>query len=937
MAPPGPARQSKDNPPPQTGKRKTDSNLASNARKRAKTYDARTLAVQSSNAALSNTGELNLSAFVASREYEIRALEAGIRNARNALTSRAFQKVPRSLRRRTASHNVKRVPARLRARARREMMEDNTPTVTARRRKPTEQMRLRLETARRLQSVNARSKIRRKAAKAASGVDKKDSSAAKEAGVGTDAEHAHNIAPRVPKVKKDKLSHPEKPVSKFKKRQRGKAWLPTHMFHAKRAHMSESKAPLWRFAIPMTPTEKSYRPTHRANGARGAIAWDMSYMSTIGLEGVESSIEGLLKAMGVDGEGAWGAKGKKWRAGTRALEAWMHERDAENLLIAPVTLIWCAPDKFEDVEMVDADKPPTNTKPVKRKMFIRVHPSAFLQLWVELLKVSKIQKPPVTLEDLRFEIGSIEISGPGSTEALLAALTPVFPSKEGSRADHPEALWQSLAGVTNPSSLPKNALLAFSISDPRLRHPPRTTKILDSEEDASKLARILSSWPPDATLSKPELFSRPARLLASRLLPSQKAISKRKALASPGEYPAPKPTDPSIPIVVFVSQLGGSSRGSNSQGRWTVLLPWKCVTPVWYSIMYYPLSSGGNPRFGGVKEQQQLAFESGEAWFPGDFPGTRAGWVWELRQRELQKIDWERRPKGKRVEFDSVHLGHGKRGEIGRGWACDWERLVNRPPKANEDSKRTETADTTRNGKTKQKPKIRSVSDEKAVDSILDQPLGPPHEIHQLVPSDASTILSNKLEHIQALLAKPALATVKINLVSRGTPTPCARIYRLPTTNPTLRDQWLSLLSQPSSSNRMKNTRSKQLIIPNPIQTVEQGEEPAAREALLSSLLPSDPKNSSDHLPTPDETDLIGFVTTGNYNLSSGKGTGIGVILVNKIEVYAPTSPPSALASVDAKARAASAGLKIGKAKLTRTCIVRAAGESVGRLGWWEI
>lgn len=94
---------------------------ASNARKRAKAYDARTLAVQSSEAALSKTGELDAAAFVAAREYEIRALESGIQNSKNALSTRAFQKVPRHLRRRTASHNVKRVPSRLRARARREV------------------------------------------------------------------------------------------------------------------------------------------------------------------------------------------------------------------------------------------------------------------------------------------------------------------------------------------------------------------------------------------------------------------------------------------------------------------------------------------------------------------------------------------------------------------------------------------------------------------------------------------------------------------------------------------------------------------------------------------------------------------------------------------------------------------------------------------------
>lgn len=106
---------------PSSSKRKSGPDPFSAARKRAKTFDARTLAVQSSDAALSKTGELDVFAFVAAREFEIRALEDGMRSSKASMAWRAFQKVPRNLRRRTASHNVKRVPKRLKARAKREV------------------------------------------------------------------------------------------------------------------------------------------------------------------------------------------------------------------------------------------------------------------------------------------------------------------------------------------------------------------------------------------------------------------------------------------------------------------------------------------------------------------------------------------------------------------------------------------------------------------------------------------------------------------------------------------------------------------------------------------------------------------------------------------------------------------------------------------------
>lgn len=117
-------------------KRKPFTQQTAADRKRAKTFDARTLAAQSSDAALSASGELDAAAYVSAREFEIRSLERGIQQSRSALTSRAFQQVPRSLRRRTASHNVKRVPRRLRARAKREVL--HRPLGFTRRRKMTD-------------------------------------------------------------------------------------------------------------------------------------------------------------------------------------------------------------------------------------------------------------------------------------------------------------------------------------------------------------------------------------------------------------------------------------------------------------------------------------------------------------------------------------------------------------------------------------------------------------------------------------------------------------------------------------------------------------------------------------------------------------------------------------------------------------------------------
>lgn len=762
------------------------------------------------------------------------------------------------------------------------MADDNTPTITARRRKPSQMMRIRLDTARRLQAINAKTKARRAAAKLKGDQENKTS-------LEKEGSHAFDIAPRIPKIKKNKLSRPTPAEPKYRKRQKCKTWLPTHLYHAKRAHMATTNDPIWRFAIPLSPTEKSYRPTHRARGARGAVAWDMSYMSTIQLEGTEPTIQAVLNAVGVDGDNAWGAKGKKWRAGTRSLRAWTFEKDHRERPTAPVTLIWCA--KQEDAEMVDADGPQSkSSKNNRRKLWIRVHPSAFLQLWNDVLEVSKKQNPPVMVEDLRFEIGSIEITGPGSAEALLAALKPILgPDGNAPAVQSPEAVWSSLLGVSNPSSLPQHALLSFAVSDPRLHFPPRTLHVPDTESHMNDLAIALSTWHPDKTQGPSKLFDRSARLAAARQLPSQRAINRRRTLAGPGKYPSAQPSDPEIPVMILANKPQARAKRSNAPGSWTVLLPWKCVVPVWYSVMFYPLSSGGNPLLGGLKQQQQLAFEASEAWFPGDFPGTRAGWEWGQRETAKARREWERRPKGRRHEFDNILLGDGRpKGEIGHGWACDWERLLQGPgqddagDKGSSDKKSTE-------------PKDADKTD--TPDLII-----PPLNIHNIRFPMADTYQTlNKLDRTS--LDASTLATVYLSLTTRGTPTPRARIYRLPT-DPALRQKWLDLGSV--STNKPGQSKT-----PKGSNAAPESEE--ARRLLANSLIsPVDEDSGSDHLDVPTEDDLIGFVTTGNYNLSEGKGTGIGSIQLSK--VLAHDVKPSE----------------------RRMCIIRAAGERSGRLGAWE-
>ncbi|KAF3768870.1 hypothetical protein M406DRAFT_344837 [Cryphonectria parasitica EP155] len=931
-------------PPPSQKPGGGGSGGGARSHKRAKVHDARTIRAQPADAALRD-GELDLQAFLSAREFEIRALTSGMSASKHINNRRAFQLVPRAMRRRTASHNAKKLPKRLRARARREQVEDNTPTVETRRRKPkTSRGRIRAEVARRL-GVLAEKKRQRKLreARKRAGEDGEGEDSGKGMEVEVEVEESAAIRqlietrPARPKVRRNLLNEPPRPKARFRKRQIDKTWLPTHLWHAKRAKMTPPKDPLWRFAIPLTPNEKVYRPTHRASTARGAMVWDMSYMSTIGLYGHEAGIQRILGALGMSHGSLWDDRGKKWRDGRRKWSGMLSKEKGDiRRPVGPATVIWDP----EPVTVQNAEDSSQPAKKLERQVFIRLHPSCFLEVFNILTKLIKRETPRLYVEDLRFEVGSIELTGPGATEALLGVIHPYHEGPE-KREDHAR-LFGSLLATANDAALPSDVVLGFSAQDPRLRHPPRTVQARTADTtQPDDSDRTSSAGSPSPYL----LFDRNARFRAS-CFPSQKALNRRRGTNPPGHPLQVSKADPPFPVILLSSRLKTST-----QSTWTLLAPWKCILPLWHSLVHYPLSTGGNPRVGGLDELRQVTFEQGLPWFPGDFPGTEAGAAWELEQRQKRNADWERRPKSKRVAWESLDLGAGRKGEIGIGWACEFESLfgLRQEPESDQGHTATENTDKSHEKEADDAGKAEPVK----THEILPHPLT---LVHHLSKTTFNTLLSTKSPETQP--PKYSIASVKITFPGRGVVNPCARIYRLPsrkaavqqpqsTTQPEipathplpqtkelptgLRNQWLAKLpgsntkrpAAPGNNNKEKKTANQPTRFPTDADHHTQ--KLLLVQSLVANKVPFPPPamhmascdNNDPHHPLiPGEEDLIGYVTKGEFSLSEGKGVAIGAVSVEK-----------ALESL------LMAG---GSREEGRVCVVRNAGEVTGWVGRWE-
>ncbi|KAI1378935.1 ribonucleases P/MRP protein subunit POP1-domain-containing protein [Hypoxylon crocopeplum] len=864
--------------------------------KRVKTHDVRSIAAQKSHAALKD-GELNVQSFVGSLSFEINALDESMRRTRTSQTSRAFQRVPFRMRRRAAAHNYKQVPKRLQGRARREMADDNTPTVNSSTRKPnTTRARLRSETARKLGILAKRKRLQKLKS---SGAD----------------EETIAIRAARPKIRRNDLNDPVISARRFRKRQLSKTWLPTHLWHAKRARMTPPKEPLWRFTIPLTPTQKVYRPTHRIQWEKGAMAWDMSYMSTIGLSGPQNSIQNVLKSLGLTQEALWSDKAKRWRAGHMHWTGTLSRKAKDGVhIIGPATIIWNPEEKVDNA----------NERKQFRQLYIRIHPSAFLEVFNELLRLAKMQNPRPYIEDLRFEIGSIDIIGPDSMEALLGVLEPYI-SKPELKEPH-VSRFESLAGLKDSGALPVGSMLAFSIMDPRLRYPPRRVPLPQTTDQNAQVALLeaISAFRKEEAPKPYRLFDRDARFKASKL-PSQQSLNRRRGKGAPGAVLKPTLVDPPIPIMLLASR---HSIDSQSSGTWTLILPWKCVLPVWYSLMRYPLSTGGNPWFGGLDEIRHVTFERGLPWFPGDLPGTDAGKFWELEDRKVRKKAWDRMPKGKRVNWESLDLGAGRKGEVGVGWNCDYDTLLglNKANELNEMEMEMET-----DSKDEDDGSKATSRDEKQA-----TPVNRLEGIMQLPRSTFTTYQSPTSESPPPA----ALVTANIKMLGRGVVTTCARIYRLPDAQPVVVSTQAEVPAtepppQPRAEGKLPSNLHEQWLARRPSKGSSSKKVPSNRDMdletrvqLLAQELISPPApfpppapNSEDingHPLCPNEEDLIGFVTTGSFNLRDGRGDAIGNLSATKVleelRRYKNREDPAA-----------------------RLCVVRNAGQNVGWLAKWEL
>lgn len=623
--------------------------------------------------------KLDVPALVQSREFEIRSLEKSQLKSKYASSTRVFQSLPRELRRRTASHNVKRVPKRMRPRALKEMGLSNRTLAKETKGVSTSGKPLHKShpRGRELYKLRRKAKLLKYAAKykltghALHGeiVDVKkmnmrtklksikqkiqkieserkfqedkliqDEHSDENTILGHDVGAAKNAEKLVNNLCGSydntgvnvKASIHRITALKYATRQASFKWLPTHIWHAKRAKMIKR----WRWQIPYEPTMKCFRKTSRSSRFKGCLAWDTSYFNTFVLNCSNSNDKSvsIVKRLLLDITNGTIDDQSSYISGKCPWEGFIH--------------LGSEPISTGSIHIVS-----TNSL---FQAVISVHPSIYDEMY-DRLHQAIAGKDDIDLHDAKYAIGSIKVTGPKALEALQS----VFHNREKTSGEAYE-LWRDLLNLHDVNTIPVGSMFAFMVEDPRMWNKPVISRSSLEEHANNILEQIIKvkqnkGVNHDALLS---LFSIDGRNSSYKYQQTLKQLGKRRKPENSGE-PIPRTKqDPLFPVLIWKSK----------DKSYNVILPWFWVMPVWYQLVHVP-----HLMMAGIRQLDQIDYERGHLSF-GDLVFTRNGYTDSRISIEENAKRWKRKPKSKRIQYDALQLGKEK-GELLSPFGCDWRSL----------------------------------------------------------------------------------------------------------------------------------------------------------------------------------------------------------------------------------------------------------------------
>ncbi|WPK26299.1 hypothetical protein PUMCH_003648 [Australozyma saopauloensis] len=615
-------------------------------------------------------GVLDSLEFITSREFESRAFEISQHLTKEAIPKSIKQKTHWRLKRKSASYNVKRLPRSLRSRARLENLQNGAPQHKTKKLKRVKlyksKQRLKLtKLAWKLRNMKVQITI------PSGGIKERIQSLQDQliAAKNGQAKELNNMNGSYDNYATNKLCLPHDNV-RYGNRQNRIRWIPNHVWHAKRFHMSEK----WGWKIAMAPTRKCFRETRRAV-QWSAVASDTSYFGTLVIrcQSIDLAKTALNKFTAYSG-----AIPEDIIAGKNVYEGWFYVDDERYALISA----------FFQKEL--------------NSILMRIHPADFEACFQAILKWVQAHDG-VEVDDCRFALGSIELRGPKALIHFLKISYHQSNNKEFHDFFHtiqmlkekfydevvPYQFNRSLDESSNESSNDSSNEMLGGSSDRSLSEMNDFSNVnsegsVDHQSNSEvQLKNVFSFIMRDPRITFASERDRPNLNLLYNLSQLTKLALRHEVNLTSLLIPEERDG-----VYSFMHSFKKRPRGEEGISRyssdfhmerrsltafpvlvyklknqaWCVTMPWFFIQPTWTLLRKVAKS-----REIGLRQMHQLDTEACRPHYPYDYPYTKAGFDEHQKNSSAQKSNYERLATVERTSFDDVER------PILPG--CDWEFL----------------------------------------------------------------------------------------------------------------------------------------------------------------------------------------------------------------------------------------------------------------------
>lgn len=386
---------------------------------------------------------------------------------------------------------------------------------------------------------------------------------------------------------------PKNLMEEYNRRQKEHVWLETHIWHAKRFHMTRK----WGYKLPEAPCDKAFRACYRA-GSKHCLLQDKSYYASIQLHGnLEELMSGFKRI--TSPKCGLGLTSQAFLNGKREGNSYIFNVDRYPLeCIGKISFLWKSHTESEHCIWIfihpsfykefidilvkcfalvmvkkDISNPTENVvtengeKPAKRRKLQSIAEDNI----PDKINNTYINNRSIRLVELKDKVNRFSLTGPLSHAILSKALCPIEINNENkskinknlnwfqelciktpfkSLHETQSDFWFKFKNINSPSELPCRLIVGLNVKDPRTSFPTKRTKAIPGAHDLLE-AKDYIMMPDDLNCSP--LWDEGVRRNVSKKIKTNLEMNKLRETTSlvPGSNSVLLENIPGVPIILL--------------------------------------------------------------------------------------------------------------------------------------------------------------------------------------------------------------------------------------------------------------------------------------------------------------------------------------------------------------------------------------------------